>query len=354
MATMQVGTYDVSTLLATRYTSANQYGIDTIAQILQADLDAYNAITLEQLSELCDVTTDVQRIYGSSAGGKMAKVDEYGRSSTQRATTGATVGFPLDRFQYGIGWTKRYMEKATPADLAVGQQAAQKAHRIAIRDEIKRAIYTPTNTTFKDYLVNNVDVPVKAFLNADGAAIPDAMDGSAFTASSHTHYSASATLTNAAVLALVANVVEHGHGGMIRLAINFNDESAFRLLADFTAAPDYRVIPATNVTVTQQTTNPANLYNRYIGVFGAAEVWIKPWAIQSYAFAYDAADQSKPLAFRQDQVGAPLQGLRIAANLDLYPLYAEYMEADFGVGVWTRTNGAVLDFGSASYRTPTI
>ncbi len=61
----------------------------------------------------------------------------------------------------------------------------------------------------------------------------------------------------------------------------------------------------------------------------------------------------KPLAFRQREA-ASLQGLRIAAQLDTHPLYAQYMEAEFGVGVWTRTNGAVLYFGGASYTDPTI
>jgi hypothetical protein len=30
------------------------------------------------------------------------------------------------------------------------------------------------------------------------------------------------------------------------------------------------------------------------------------------------------------------------------------MEAEFGVGVWTRTNGAMLYFGGTSYTDPTI
>lgn len=349
---MQVGTYDIKSLLAARFTSANQYGLDTIAEILQADLDNYNASTQEQLTQLADVTIDVQRIYGSSIGGEMVEVDEYGRSSTQRATPGSTVGFPLKLFQYGIGWTRAYLNRATPADLAIRQQAAQKAHRKAVRTEIRRAIYTPTNSTFKDYLVNEVDVPVKALVNADSASIPDGPDGGSFDAATHTHYNAVNGLTAAALTDTINDVIEHGHGGKIMAAINFNDVAAVMALTGFVSAPDYRIIPATTGAVTRETTNPSQLYNRYIGVFGAAEVWVKPWALQNYIFVWDSADPEKPLAFRQENVGDPLQGLQIAAELDLYPLYAQYMEAKFGVGVWSRTNGAVLYFASGTYAAP--
>jgi hypothetical protein len=350
----QVGTYDVSTLLASRFTSANAFGLTTIAEVLQADLAAHNTIVTEMLSDLADPTTDVQRIYGSSSGGAMVKVDEYGRSATQRVTPGSTVGFPLERFQYPVGWTKRYFEKATVGDLVQKEQAAKKAHLYAIRQEIKRAIYTATNATFADFLINGVSVGVKRFLNADSSAIPEGPDGGTFTASSHTHYTGAASLSATNLSALIANVIEHGHGNRIIAAINFNDVATVIALSGFVAAPDYRTVPATNATVTMETTNPANQYNRYLGVFGAAEVWVKPWAIQNYIFVYDAADDRKPLAFRQDAVGAPLQGLRMAAELDTHPLYTQYFEADFGIGVWTRTNGAVLYFANATYASPTI
>lgn len=350
---VQVGTYDIATLLAVRTSSANAFGLDTIAAILQADLDAWNRQSQEAMSFLADVTTDVQRIYGASIGGEMVKVDEYARSATQKGQVGSTVGFPLDKFQFGIGWTGEFMKRATPADLATTQRAAETAYARSIVREIKRALFLSSNYTFKDYLVNQVDVPVKRLVNADSAAIPNGPDGGTFNAATHTHYDAVNGLTATAAKAAVTDVVEHAFGGRLIQAYNFNDEATVRNLTGFVPAPDYRVIPATTADVTRQTTNYADQYNKFIGILGAAEIWIKPWILQSYAFTWDAASPQKPLAFRQDAVGT-FQGLRLAAELDTFPLYARYFEANYGVGVWSRTNGHILYFGGGSYTDPTI
>ena len=42
--TTYTGTYDLATLLAARYSSAAQYGLDTITKILADDLATHNAI----------------------------------------------------------------------------------------------------------------------------------------------------------------------------------------------------------------------------------------------------------------------------------------------------------------------
>ena len=55
----------------------------------------------------------------------------------------------------------------------------------------------------------------------------------------------------------------------------------------------------------------------------------------NYTFTWDAGSPP-PLAFRQ-RSNTALQGLRIAATNSAYPLYAQFMEAEFGVGVWART-----------------
>jgi hypothetical protein len=350
---VQVGTYDISTLLAARNQSANAFGMDTIRDILQADLDAWNTQTTDAVGVIAQPTTERQTVYGTSLAGDMVEVDEYGRSATQRSLPGSTVGFPLRKFQYPVGWTSDFMKRATPADLAGTQLAAQGAYARAIIREVKRAIYTSGNYTFNDYIVNNVAIAVKRFVNADSAGIPNAPDGSTFNAATHTHYDAVAALSAAALTAAINDVVEHGHGGRVLSCFHFNDEATVRALTGFVPAPDYRVIPATNTTVTQQTTNFGDMYNRYIGVYGAAEVWIKPWAVQNYAFTFDADSPRKPLAFRQDD-NAAFQGLRLAAQLPMYPLFAEFFEAYFGFGALTRTNGHVLYFAGGAYTDPTI
>jgi hypothetical protein len=349
---LNVGTYDISSLLAARLTSAAAFGLDTIQKILEADIAAHNAIVEQMVSELCELTTDRQRIYGSAAAGEMVEVDEFGRAPTQKVAPGATCGFPLRLFQYAIGWTSKYLEVATPFDLAQSTLGAEQAHLRAVVREIKKAIYVSANYTFTDHLVDNVALYVKRFVNADSAVIPDGPNGEAFDGTSHTHYAGEASYTFAFLTTLINDVIEHGHGGAVKVAINKTDEAATRALTGFVAYPDPRVIFRASDTP-GQTLDISRLDNRAIGIFAGAEVWVKPWAIANYVFAWDAASPNKPLAFRQ-RAQTSLQGLRIAAELKTYPFIARYMEAEYGIGVWTRTNGAVLYTANATYADPTI
>ena len=94
--------------------------------------------------------------------------------------------------------------------------------------------------------------------------------------------------------------------------------------------------------------------NRPIGFLGAATVWTKPWALQNYFFASAIGNAAtKPLVMRERDQDV-LNGLRMVAENDSYPLHAQYYESVFGIGVWNRGNGAVLYNGSSSYVAPTI
>jgi hypothetical protein len=347
-----VGTHDISTLLAARFQSVAEFGMDTIAQVLAADLAVHNALTMSMVGVLCEITTDRQRIYGTAAEGEMYEVDEYGRAPTQVSRPGDTVGFPLKLYQFALGWTRKWLETRTPADMATAVIAAERANVLSLRNELKKAIYLSSNFTFNDHLVDKVDLSVKRLVNADSAAIPPGPNGEEFDGATHTHYNAEASLTAANVIVSINDLVEHGHGGAVKMYISRTDEAAFKALTGFEAYVDPRIIYRASDTP-GQALDITRLDNRAIGIFDAAEVWVKPWAIANYAFIHDAGSPSKTLAYRQRGATA-LQGLRIAAELDDYPLMARYMEAEFGLGVWTRTNGVVHYFNGGAYVDPTI
>lgn len=350
--TIVVGTYDIASLLATRNASAAEYGLDTIQAVLQADLAAHNQIVMEMVSELCEVTTDRQRVYGTSALGEMIEVDEYGAAPTQRPLTGATVGFPLRLFQFNIGWTAKWFQTHTPADMAQAVLGAEAAHLRAVQKELKKALFLSANYNFNDHLVDNVTLAVKRLINADSADIPDGPNGETFDGATHDHYNANNGVDAASILANIEDVIEHGHGSMVKIAIPRASEAAVRLLASFSAYPDPRlVMRATDAP--GETLDISRLDNRAIGIMSGAEVWVKPWVPANYMFAWDAGSPNKPLCFRQ-RSSVALQGLRIAATLDDYPLTAQYMEAEYGIGVWTRTNGAALRTNNAAWADPTI
>ncbi len=345
------GTHDISSLLAANIQSVAAFGEDRISEILSADLAAHNAITTEMINEMATPSTDRQRVYGTSADGEMVEVDEYGAAPTQKAKTGFTVGFPLRLFQFNLGWTRKWMQNHTPADMAIATQGAERAHQRAIAREIKRAIFGSANFTWTDHLVDNVSLSVKRLVNADSAGIPSGPNGEAFDGATHTHYDAINGLTAAALLASINDVVEHGFGGAVRVYINKADETAVRALTGFVAYPDPRIVYR-NADTPGQTLDVSRMDNRAIGIFGAAEVWVKSWALAGYTFAFDAASPQKPLVLRTRTPGG--FNLSIAAEQDAYPLHAQFLEDEYGFGVWNRTNGAVLYFGGASYVDPVI
>lgn len=350
---MTTGTNDISTLLATRDQSVIEFGLNDIQTVLAAELTAHNAIVTMLLTDLATYTTDRQRKYGTSVAGDMYEVDEYGRAPTQVSKPGDTVGFPLKMFQYAIGWTEKWFQLNTPADMAIATQAAERAHLRMITRELKKAFMLSANYTFNDFLVDKVDVAVKRLVNADSANIPEGPNNEVFDGATHTHYAgrAGGSLAASDLTSLINNVLEHGFGVAVKLAISTTDEVAVRALTGFTAYPDPRIVYR-NTDTPGQTLDISRLNNRAIGIFGGAEVWVKSWMPASYFFAWDSGSPP-PLAFRQ-RTNTGLQGLRIVGTNHMFPLYAQYMEAEFGIGVWTRTNGAMLYSGDTSYSDPTI
>lgn len=347
----QVGVLSIADLLAVRFLSAVKFGLDTIQASLEADMQIHNALMTDMVGTFAEVSNDRHRLYGIGGTVRGSQVDEFGRAHTQKNTTGSEVGFPLRRFQYAIGWTADYLNMKTPADLAQTQLAVQNGHALDIRSQLQSAIYGATNYDFKDFLVDGFTIKAKRFLNADGADIPVGPNGETFNGSTHTHYLANATLDDTSAAALIATVVEHHQDGEPRVFINVADEAAWRALTNFKPYVDSRLTLNANANQPNMRLNPFRTNNRPIGLYGAAEVWVKPWAVSGYAVCMDVSPRAgKPLVARVRDGNAIT--LKTAAQIVLFPLQADYMNSEFGFGVWTRTNGAVLDHGHVSYTEP--
>lgn len=352
---MKTGTYTIDDLLAIR-TAALEFGEDTIAEVLQDDLDRFNAQVEDMLAMFAAPVTTLagrQARYGTSINGDMVEIDEFGNTATTKATSGVTVGFPLKKYGFSAGFTRDYLAQRSVADIATVQVTAEKRYLTRLQREMQRALYIPTNYTFGERFVQDaVDLDVYRLLNADSKAIPEGPNGESFDGSSHTHYVANNGWDNTTLTAAVGNLTEHGHTSGVVLIINKADETAVRALAGFTAYADPR-INYRNTDTPGQTLDLSNTGNRAIGIFGDAEVWVKPWGIQGYALITATQEDGKVLKYRQHHVGS-MRGLRLAAELDDYPLRAENYEAYMGFGVWTRTNGVIYYAGGGAYAAPTI
>jgi len=333
-----------------------EYGEDLLAASIEADMTAHQLQTRDMVSALCDISTDQLRRYGGADYLPLARLDQFGRADAMKVNAGATVGFPLNRNGRSLQWSATWFAEHSPNDMLMQVDALQDGDVRTIQSDIKRALFVPTNFSFVDEFVNWVTLPVKALLNADSAPIPPGPNGEVFDPTTHTHYlaTASGTWANSDLDALIKTVVEHYAAGAVKVLINQAQEPSVRGFAGFIAYQPVMVMPSiTAPSVNPQVIalNTQQLNNRAIGVYGnfAAEIVIKPWVPANYAFCYlDGAP--KPLVLRERRPGS--FGLHLVADQELYPLRAQGMENNYGIGVWNRPNGACQQVNATSYTVP--
>lgn len=344
----------LDTLAASQQTIA-QYGEDRAFAEIDNAVTAHNQIMDELLRDFIERTTDRQRRYGGPASMTMNKIDEFGRSDAQKISAGVTVGFPLELNDINLQWTRTYFENAMGAELAAQVTSAIDAHHNAIIRDIKLAIFTPTNnSSYIDRRIDNVTLALKALVNADGADIPIGPNAETYDGATHTHYLARAggALAASDVVSLLETVREHFGTGNQFLYINRAQETAIRAMTtNFTPYLDARIVPGSGTTVAAGELSQVNLYNRALGIFDGAEVWVKTWVPSGYLFTW-IEGAPVPLVLRERRPGMFM--LRLMAEDERHPLRARAWEAEYGIGVWTRTNGGVLYAGGTTYTAPSI
>src|SRR5690625_7334471 len=104
------GGYDVNTLLTVR-TGVTVADLDqeALADSIAAEIDAYNLVTQDMLSNLAETTVRRDGAWGGGMRGDMIEVDEYGVAPTQTQGLPGRLGWPLRKFQYNVGWTNDFM-----------------------------------------------------------------------------------------------------------------------------------------------------------------------------------------------------------------------------------------------------
>jgi hypothetical protein len=345
------GTLSVSDLLATTSQSVIQFGEDDVFNAIAADLAVHNARTNEMMGALVDITTDRRRRYGGVDQMEMVDLDEYGTPDAQKVSAGDTMDFPLGAAGIAVQWTLKYLKNNTPAELAAQYVAVRSADIRNLERALKRAIFTPTNRTVVDRLTDRTSLSVKALVNADGADVPLGPEGTSFDGSTHTHYLGTSSFVAADLTALIDTVIEHHNLGTPMVYINRAQEAAVRAFTGFTAYLDARLVATNTVNQARGTLDQMNPNNRAIGLFGAAEVWVKPWIPANYAFAWVSNNPARPIVMRVRNIG---DGLDLTADDESHPLRAQVMEREFGFGAWNRTNGAALRTNNATYAAPTF
>ena len=360
---MAYGTLSLADLQATQLNqTVAQFGENNTFEAFEASLDAHNRIMAEIIGDLAEVSTDRLRRYGGLDTMEMEDIDEFGMPKAQKVTAGSNVGFPLNAAAIGLQWTEMWFKKHTVAELRGQVDAMFLADRKRVIRDLKRSFMLSTNYTSNDQFTDKIDIDVKRLVNADSKPIPVGPNGETFTVGSHTHYAARvSTFAASDLVSLINNVKEHFSTGSIVVYINQAQEDAVTALTGFVDYRDPRVIASVNAASTNfRSLDLINIYNRPIGLFKGAEIYVKPWIPANYMFCFNAG-ASKPLVYRYDlDYGDGLMlvyGSGANATTEAprdYPLRASAYRRMFGVGVWNRINGAMLYVGGTSWTDPTV
>ena len=361
--------YGSNNLLDTLATIDNatvlDYGEDMLYEHIRDLLDIHNEFMMDVAGEFVERTTQrIARLGADAVTMEMIEVDEYGTADTQKtAVSGYDIGWPLRGYQVSVGWTRRYFEVATPADVAKDFVGVRDADVNNIRRQIMRALYRATNYSFIDRLTDSTTLPVKALQNADGSDIPMDAFGNTFDGSTHTHLvgRAGGSLAASDISALVENVAEHGVGnGQVVLYINAAQEAAIRAFTsnfDGFQAPLIDPGPGStdDVVAGGRKNSPYLIDNKPIGIWdGYVWVWIKPWIPANYVTAVlHGGPRGEVLRWRTRPVGNRAN-LRLLFEDENYPMRGRWFEREMGFGAWNRLAAAHLYIGATSYVQPTI
>lgn len=352
---MAYGTLQIFDTIDSKRVAADEfiskYDERTLYQQLQVFLEAHNRLRDMMMSDLVETTTERFLTFGQNAQSEMIGGDEFSRPDAQKIDVEpVTMGFPLYLKQAAYQVTTLFMETRTIGDLEKVILAATDADIRETLRTIRRTLFNPTNNlTYKDRLVDKATLQLRALVNADSTYIPPDQFGNVFDPVTHTHFLGTASFIAANLTSLIDTVLEHYARGTIRVYINRAQETTVRGFAGFLPYHDSRITPGISADHATGTLDIMNPYNRPIGIFGPAEIWVKPWIPANYLFAFNTA---APKTIYQRIRNAQRGSLRVAAEIPMYPLRATFLEREYGMSIYERTNGACLKTDNASYSAP--
>jgi len=355
---MAFGTLNVLDTIGSRRAAASDYlhtyDEATLYQQIQQYLNAHNVLINEISSDVIEgETTERLTTWGGNATVDMQDGDEYSRPDIQKMQVSpTTLGLPLRLKQIAWGVTRLFMETKAVGDLDQVLTAITDADIRDMARAIRKTLFNPTNSlSYVDRRVDGATIPLRALLNADSANIPPDPYGNAFNGATHTHFLGTSSFAASDLQAGIDTVLEHYLSGEMIIHISKSLEATVRGFTGFYPYYDARLRLATDLTVADgKTLDMTNALDRAIGIFNQAEVFVRPWVPSGYVFFFSRT-APKPLRKRV-RAGANMGNLHIAADLEIYPLRAQFMEREYGLSVVERTNGACLDTAHSSYNAP--
>lgn len=355
--TTQTRIYTLDDLYQVRFAPLSTLDLNRVNATLQASVADLTMKVNEALDLFSEETSVSRGVWGGAPQMAFDEVNELGRGKPRADIAGQELHFPLFKLSATQEASEEFWKRAKVADMIGLMGSMDMGYQKRIQDEIKASIFNNTLfTKVTDWLVDNTSLnKIQPFLNADSAAIPPAVNGTTFTASSHSHYIG---ITGAAVAAtdvnyLVNHVAEHGAGQILL----FVDPSMPATLSGLSGTKYVGKTPVTIVDnsaaqVAREQFNPtADRNNMSVGYWDGYEVLTRSWVPTGYILAMNVSSPiGKPLRRRIDP---QFPGLIVAPEVTNGILRIRESYFYMGFGAFNRAAGAVLDTTTqGSYTVP--
>jgi hypothetical protein len=323
-----------------------------VVALLNAGLGALNTeFASDWMTSLYSLTDQPDLEYRVGVSNGMEDHTEYGLPDAKRAETEGHM-LPLKQRDRMLGWTWDYMREARMPQIEADVADALKDVRDKRRQRVLRRLIKRGDDSGTALKLGSSGLSPGFATTAGSTGVdftPPANEGTTF-ANTHEHYIpiAGGVFTNAVFTDAYDELREHGHEPPFDFLIGPDDRATVEGLSKFTSAAD-------NLIIYGLTQDRARVPGEYIGTiehFMVREVRGMP---QYYGFGYKSygrLSRKNPLRVRLHKGESAFRALAMPhpnAGSGIIPLQNLMLFAEFGIGVYDRTNGTARYVNNATW-----
>ena len=325
---------------------------DILSDAIQAAVNAHNADVQQSLALFANKrTTDPQIGVNQMAEGELQPLDEWGRPQPRRPPPPVARYAPL--YMAGDSIASNYIteQKMTVQEVNDRLQSVLLADTKWLRRQILSALFTNASYNYTDPQYGTLAISTLA--NGDSETFIRSASG---TASADTHHKGNATLTEAVLTDIRAELIEHDeNGGDSAQVVVFVPTASVATVQGFTNhidAPDQNLTFGTGVN--QYTGSfSATAPGTPIGYNAEARVHLREWSRMPSDYAIGVTDSGlSPLIMREDEVTA-LRGFHEWPERRDTPYLQRIWVRRAGFAAYNRVGACVYRTNNGTYAIPT-
>lgn len=323
----------------------------TLTTAVDSAAAAHNQDIAEAMSLFVQPTT--RHTFGVSvlAEGELQGVDQWGRPDPIRFPPPVARYTPIQMAQTSIAFNYVLAQKMTVQELNDRLQAMFLADSKYMRRQLLSALFTNTAYTFTDPQFGAYSVSVLA----NGDAETYLRNGSG-TASVDTHHKGVASLTEAALTDIRAELVEHDENGgpdtQVVVFVPTASVAAAQAHTNFVSAQDPNITYGTGVDA-YSGSFAATAPGVAFGYNKVSRVHLREWSRLPDNYMIGVTGEGiKPVAMREDEEQS-LRGFREIPGREDMPYLQRIWSRRAGFGAYNRVGAVVYRTNNGTYAIPT-